>query len=297
MKEITILSGKGGTGKTTITAALASLSPNSVLCDNDVNASNLHLILNPEILEEHPFESRQKAMINAEKCTHCGICIENCRFDAIRTNGAGVPEIIPLKCEGCLLCQHLCPEEAINISIEFNNRSFISNTRYGLMIHACMGAGEENSGRLVSCLRETAKNIAMKNHADFIIGDGPPGIGCPVIASITGTNAVLMVIEPSLSGIHDAFRLMELVQSFNIPLFAVINKFDINTKITHEAIHLLKLNNIPFLGKIPYDIRISEAMLFGKTILEYAPNSNTSDEIRSIRDKLLLALNTEKTIT
>lgn len=282
MKEITILSGKGGAGKTSVAAAIASLAKNAVFCDNDVDAADLHLILNPDIKEEHDFDSGSKAIIDPDKCTVCGLCIDHCRFDAIHLNQEGIPEVNPFQCEGCRLCERICPVDAIRTIRYNNNKWFISDTRFGPLVHARMGAGEENSGLLVTAIREKAREIAVQTGADFIINDGPPGIGCPVIASVTGTGAVLLVIEPSLSGLHDAKRLMELVDSFHIPALAVINKYDINSGITDRIGQFLKEKSIPLIGKIPFDTRMVDAMVAGETILELDPQSDLSREFSAI---------------
>jgi MinD superfamily P-loop ATPase len=287
MKEISILSGKGGTGKTSIAAAVASLAGNAVFCDNDVDASDLHLILKPETKEEYVFESGDKAVINAEKCTGCGICISYCRFDAITANTSGLAAVNPYLCEGCRLCERICPEKAIHTEHHANNRWYISGTRFGKMIHARMGAGEENSGKLVTRLRKTAREIATNNGADYIIGDGPPGIGCPVIASLTGADAVLLITEPSLSALHDATRLADLVHSFSIPLFVVINKFDINREIALRIERFFKEKDIPVIGKIPFDSRFIKAMIKEQTIIEYAPGSRTGKIISRAWEKII----------
>lgn len=286
MKEITILSGKGGAGKTSVAAALASLAKNTVYCDNDVDAADLHLIFNPEIKEEHDFSSGSKAVIDPEKCSVCGLCMEHCRFDAIHLNNDGIPEVNPFQCEGCRLCERICPEEAI-ISVQYNNNKwFVSQTRFGTLVHARMGAGEENSGLLVTKIRKKTREIATDTHAEFIINDGPPGIGCPVIASVTGTGKVLLVIEPSLSGLHDAKRLFQLVESFKIPVQAVINKFDVNEEITQQTEQFLNEHQIPLLGKIPFDTILVESMVNKQTILEFSPGSEISKTIKSIWEQL-----------
>jgi MinD superfamily P-loop ATPase len=286
VKEITILSGKGGAGKTSVAAALASLAKNTVYCDNDVDAADLHLIFNPEIKEEHDFSSGSKAVIDPEKCSVCGLCMEHCRFDAIHLNNDGIPEVNPFQCEGCRLCERICPEEAI-ISVQYNNNKwFVSQTRFGTLVHARMGAGEENSGLLVTKIRKKTREIATDTHAEFIINDGPPGIGCPVIASVTGTGKVLLVIEPSLSGLHDAKRLFQLVESFKIPVQAVINKFDVNEEITQQTEQFLNEHQIPLLGKIPFDTILVESMVNKQTILEFSPGSEISKTIKSIWEQL-----------
>ena len=293
MKEITILSGKGGAGKTSVAAALASLAPNSVFCDCDLDAADLHLILTPEIREEYEFDSGSLAIINSELCTNCGLCEENCRFDAIHPNQSGLPEVNSFQCEGCRLCERICPADAISTVKNTNNHWFVSDTRFGPMVHARMGAGEENSGRLVTEIRRKAKEIALNQNAATIISDGPPGIGCPVIASLTGTGIVLMVVEPSLSGLHDAQRMYELVQSFRLPVFAVINKFDINKEITQKAENFLAENKIPLLGKIPFETDLVESMIHAKTITEFAPNNPVSKELKSIWQKIAVTAEAE----
>lgn len=286
MKEITILSGKGGAGKTSVAAALASLVPDVVFCDNDVDAADLHLILIPEIREKHAFDSGSIAVIDEEKCTTCGLCEEYCRFDAIHTNQKGFPEVNPFQCEGCRLCERICPAGAITPVQNFNNHWFVSKTRFGPMVHAKMGAGEENSGKLVTEIRKKTKEIAIEANAQYIISDGPPGIGCPAIASVTGTDAVLLVIEPSLSGLHDAKRLVELVNTFFVPVFAIINKYDINPRITQLAESYLNENAIPLLGKIPFNTQLVESMVKEQTVIEFDPKSEISQIFRATWKKM-----------
>ena len=286
MKEITILSGKGGAGKTSVAAAFASLATHSVFCDTDVDAADLHLIFRPEILEEHAFDSGSIAWIDPDKCTSCGLCEAYCRFGAIHTNAIGIPEVNPFQCEGCRLCERICPENAITSIQNTNNQWFVSKTRFGPLVHAKMGAGEENSGKLVTEIREKAKKMARDLNAEFIISDGPPGIGCPAIASVTGTQAVLLVIEPSLSGLHDAKRLFDLVKSFSIPAFAVINKFDIHPEITQQTERFLQDNNIPLLGRIPFNTLMVTSMVREKTVLEYAPDHEISTIIHGVWEKV-----------
>jgi len=282
MHEITILSGKGGTGKTTIAAALASVAHEAVFCDTDVDAADLHLILQPEILEEHRFKSNWVASIDDDQCTLCGECIVYCRFDAIHYKPSGELEINPFECEGCRLCERICPVQAIHSVKNDNNFWFVSNTRYGKMVHAKMAAGEENSGKLVTEVRKKAAEIVQDTNAGYIITDGPPGIGCPVISALTGTHKVLMIIEPTKSGLHDAKRLVELSGNFDAEVFAVINKFDINEQATLEIEKYLQEVSIKLLAKIPFDTEIVEAMLHRKTIVEYNPSSIISEMIRKI---------------
>jgi len=234
MKEITVISGKGGTGKTTVTAALASVADNMVLCDSDVDAADLHLILKPEIHEAHIYKGSWIVTIDQDKCTSCGICSDHCRFDAISVHDTEIRTINPFKCEGCRLCERLCPSAAITSEQSTANSWYVSKTRVGTMTHARMGPGEENSGKLVTQIRRKAKELANEEEAGYILTDGPPGTGCPAIASITGTNQVLLVMEPSKSSLHDAQRVIELVRQFNIPLSVLINKWDINPEVSEQ---------------------------------------------------------------
>jgi len=292
MLEITVLSGKGGTGKTSITAALAGLASKAVLCDNDVDAADLHLILHPDIKEEHSFSSGWKAIIDPSKCNQCGLCISHCRFDAIHANKSDKLIINPFQCEGCRLCERICSEQAIHSKQNTNNYWYVSNTRFGKMVHAKMGPGEENSGKLVTQVRKRAKEIALSTQAEFIINDGPPGIGCSAIASLTGTDIALIVIEPSRSSLHDADRLIKLIESFRIPAFAVINKYNLNLELSRSIENYLKTKNIPLLTKIPFDKAMVQAMINGKTIIEHEPESKPSIEIRRLWHKIQLSTHT-----
>lgn len=276
MKEITILSGKGGTGKTSIAAAMASLAGDAVFCDNDVDAADLHLILKPTIKEEHTYAGGRTATINDSSCTNCGICSEFCRFDAIHPNENGRFEINPFKCEGCRLCERLCPVQAITSVQSTNNNWYVSDTRFGTLVHAKMGPGEENSGKLVSEVRKKAKELAIEEKSRYLINDGPPGIGCAAISSLSGTDLVIMVIESTISGLHDVKRLYDLIQSFSIPTYALLNKFDINTTSTKEVEDFLRDNSIPIIGKIPFEEQMVNAMIEGKTIIEFDPQLETS---------------------
>lgn len=287
MKEITILSGKGGTGKTSITAALASVAESAVYCDNDVDAADLHLIFNPTIQETYDFSSGWAVSIDSEKCTSCNLCSQYCRFDAIHQTDHGVMSINSFQCEGCLLCERICPHGAISSIENTNNHWYISTSRFGTLVHAEMGPGEENSGKLVTQVRKKAKEIGLASNHNFIINDGPPGIGCATIASLSGTNRVLLVIEPTKSGLHDAVRLVELIGSFSIETYAVINKFDINTEVVKEIETFLNEKNIPLLAQIPFDETMVEAMTLGQTIIEYKPQSEITEIIKKVWGKLM----------
>ncbi len=287
MKEICILSGKGGTGKTTVTAALATTGNNLVLCDGDVDAADLHLILKPQILESHIFEGAWVASIDQTICAHCGICNEYCRFDAISMDESGMRTIDPFKCEGCRLCERICPSKAIHSEKSTNNTWYLSKTRAGMMTHATMGPGEENSGKLVSQVRKRAREIAKETGASILLTDGPPGTGCAVISSITGTDAVLLVIEASMSSLHDAQRLVELVRQFEIPLYAIINKFDIHTGVSMEIEVYLAEQSIPLLGKIPFDESVVKAMVASQSVPEYDSDAIFTHIVKSAWNQLI----------
>jgi MinD superfamily P-loop ATPase len=291
MKEITIVSGKGGTGKTSLTAALASAGSNMVLCDCDVDAADLHLILDPKIKETHIFEGSWCVEIDSEKCKDCGICVEYCKFEAISVNKDNRRQVDPFKCEGCRLCERICPSQAICSTRSLENRWFVSNTHRGPMVHAMMGPGEENSGKLVSRVRKKAREIANELNLQYILNDGPPGTGCATIASVTGADAVLIIMEPSLSSLHDAERLIQLVQNFKIPLFALINKSTINLKMTAQITQFLESREIPLIGEVPFDTNIVEAMIRGLSINDYQPNSLISRTIKSVWSQLSVISN------
>lgn len=271
MKEITILSGKGGAGKTSVTASLAVFAHNAVFCDNDVDAADLHLIFNPQIIEKENYISGSKAFIKYDICTNCGICADYCRFQSIGFDNNNKIFIDTFECEGCKLCYRVCPQNAINMIESTNNFKYVSNTRFGTLVHAKMGPGEEKSGKLVTKIRKKAKEIALKQNAEFVINDGPPGIGCSAISSITGADKVLIVVEPTKSGVHDMKRLIQLIDTFKIEKYAVINKSDINKNITNELEIFLYRENIPLLGKIPFDETVVKALVNNKAISEFAP--------------------------
>ena len=279
MREITIISGKGGTGKTSITAAIATIAQNTVLCDNDVDAADLHLILKPEIKTKRVFPGAWTEKIDSEKCTQCGLCAESCRYNAISVDKNGMHHINEFKCEGCRLCERICPEKAIIPEQSLNNHWYVSDTRAGRMIHASMKPGEENSGKLVSHIRKEAREIANDLNADYLLNDGPPGIGCAAIASVAGTNLIVLVIEPSLSGRQYAMRLIELINSFRIPALAIINKSDMNLAIKEKLLKELKQREIRVIAEIPFDTVFVESMVHGQSITEYRPESEISKQI------------------
>jgi MinD superfamily P-loop ATPase len=278
MKELVILSGKGGTGKTSLTAAFASLSENSVLCDADVDAADLHLLMNPSVLRRSDFMGGGVAVIDPEKCTQCGQCIELCRFDAINQDF----EVSEIDCEGCGVCVDLCPEQAIDFPIKKCGEWFISDTRFGALVHARLGIAEENSGKLVTLVRQEALKLAKAHRQELIITDGPPGVGCPVIASVGGASALLVVTEPTVSGVHDMQRLLELAEHFKVPGMLCINKFDLNQDTTKSLEDIARKKNIPIVGKVPFDRRLTTSMVQGKTIIEDTPNDRLNLAIEKI---------------
>ena len=278
MKELVVISGKGGTGKTSIIAAFAALAENKVLCDADVDAADLHLILAPATREWHDFQAGHTAIINQDKCTECGLCRDLCRWDAINDNFG----VDPIECEGCGVCAYFCPEKAIDFPLKTCGEWFISDTRFGPMVHARLGIAEENSGRLVTLVRQEARKLSGQKDLDLILTDGPPGIGCPVIASMGGASAVLIVTEPTVSGEHDMVRVMQLAAHFKVPSLVCINKFDLNLDKTGDIKKFAKEKGMVFLGQIPFDPTFTKAMVQGKTIFEHATNSGAGDAVREI---------------
>ena len=281
MKQIVIISGKGGTGKTVITGAFAALAKNKVMADCDVDAADLHLLLDPQIKEKHVFRSGVTAFIDKNKCTQCGKCIEVCRFEAISEDFV----VDPVSCEGCAFCSFACPVGAIEMREEVCGEWFISDTRFGPFVHAKLGIAQENSGKLVSLVREKAKEEAERQGCDWVIIDGAPGIGCPVIASLTGIDYALVVTEPTLSGLHDADRVIKVARHFNIATRLIINKYDLNTQMSKKIEEYCKDNHIDIIGKIGFDENIVKAMVSGKTIIEY-PQAKSKEVIGNIWEKL-----------
>jgi MinD superfamily P-loop ATPase len=288
MKELVIISGKGGTGKTSVTASFAALAKNAVLADCDVDAADLHLILNPKIFSRHDFYSGHEAVIRPADCTACGLCQTLCRFDAIQESG-GTFEIDFSSCEGCGVCVEFCPAKAIDFPDRLCGAWFVSKTRFGTMIHARLGIGAENSGKLVSTVRQQAKQVAAAVQADWILTDGPPGTGCPVIASITGADAVLAVTEPTCSGQHDLLRVLELTRHFKIPAFVCVNKWDINPEMTGQIEAVAAEAGAAVSGRIPYDKSITMAQINGQSVVELN-NGAASQAIQTLWEKLCQTL-------
>jgi MinD superfamily P-loop ATPase len=263
MKEVVVLSGKGGTGKTSLVGSFAALARSKVLADCDVDAADLHLLLNPSIEEKKEFWSGQVASIERERCTECGLCETVCRFDAIEDF-----QVNPLSCEGCRFCFEVCPEHCIDMRDRMAGHWFVSDTRYGPLVHARLGIAEENSGKLVTVVRNYAQAIAKRENLAYIIIDGPPGIGCPVISSLSGVNLALLVTEPTLSGLHDLERIMELCSHFGVPALVCINKYDLNEENTRRIEDYCISQGLAAPAKIPFDNVVTEAMVKGVPVVE-----------------------------
>lgn len=293
MKELVVISGKGGTGKTSLLAAFASLAADKVLCDADVDAADLHLIMNPRIRERHDFEAGHRASILQDKCIQCGLCRDLCRWGAISETFV----VDSIACEGCGVCYYFCPEKAIDFSLNNCGEWFISDTRFGPMAHARLGIAEENSGKLVTRIRQEGKKLAEQNNLDLLLTDGPPGIGCPVIASMGGATAVLIVSEPTISGRHDMERVAELAAFFKIPTMVCINKFDLNPDQGQLMEAFAKKKNIAVMGRIPFDPVFTRAMVRGKTIFEFDGHSDGSRAVEKIWRDLAQRLELHNTDT
>lgn len=282
MKEIVIISGKGGTGKTSLTASFASLAPKAVLADCDVDAADLHLILAPHIVHKADFISGHEAVIRQDDCIKCGECKTLCRFEAVYlVEGDGRYEIDSAGCEGCGVCVHFCPTRAIDFPERVCGEWFISDTRFGPMVHARLGIAGENSGKLVSLVRREAKRLALERSADLLLVDGPPGIGCPVIASITGVDQVVVITEPTLSGKHDLERVLKLARHFKVPASVCVNKWDINPETTEQIEEESRRSGASVLGRIPYDRAVTAAQIAEQSVVEHS-NGPASKAIRSI---------------
>lgn len=269
MREVVVISGKGGTGKTSMVAAFAALAGNKVLCDADVDASDLHLVMSPEIRERHAFTGGHTAIIHNEKCTECGLCRDKCRWNAISEDFT----VNAISCEGCGVCWYFCPERAIDFPEKTCGEWFISDTRFGPLVHARLGIAEENSGKLVTLARQEARKLGEAQGLGLILTDGPPGVGCPVIASIGGATAVLVVAEPTVSGRHDMQRVAQLAAHFGVPTLLCVNKSDLNSEQADAIEQVARAHHITVLERIPFDSAFTKAMVLGQTIVESDGNS------------------------
>lgn len=287
MKELVVISGKGGTGKTSIVASFAALAKQSVLADCDVDAADLHLVLDPNVQHSEEFYGGKVSTIDPEICTGCGLCIEQCRFDAIfESTGENKSSIAPytvnpISCEGCGVCQYICSENAVDLSERKAGDWFISETKFGPMVHAKLGIAAENSGKLVALVKTNANRIAEERGLGIVIVDGSPGIGCPVISSITGADLVLIVTESTMSAQHDLARVADLTRHFNIPTLICVNKWDINTNVFNNIREWCENQGLEIVGKIDYDRSVTEAQIAGQSIIEFG-NGNVSSEIKQM---------------
>jgi MinD superfamily P-loop ATPase len=326
MKELVVVSGKGGTGKTSIVASFAALADNKVLADCDVDAADLHLVLAPTIRHQEKFIAGKSAGIIQELCTGCGECAKLCAFDAVREKNPNstasfdidgairvvapdgsldtyrpivenktnrVYEIDSILCEGCGLCAHFCPEDAIELSDCESGEWFVSDTRFGPMVHARLGIGEENSGKLVTLVRNEARKLAEDRQHDLIVVDGPPGIGCPVIASVAAADLLLIVTEPTLSGLHDLDRIAKLAAQLETKALICINKWDINDEITSKIDEHARTMGLPVVGRVRYDTSVTEAQIEGLSVIEYTSEGITKD-IELMWERVLDSILTQK---
>lgn len=274
MKEVVVISGKGGTGKTSVVAAMASLAKRCVLVDCDVDAADLHLIFEPKILRREDFTGGSKARIRSGHCTACGKCEELCRFNAIYFDGPGNGRVAKTfrveatSCEGCGVCVDYCAENAIEFAPTVCGQWFVSETRCGPMVHAKLGLAAENSGKLVTRIRRTAQQVAQTQGIELVLCDGSPGIGCPVIASLTGASLAFYVVEPTVSGIHDFCRVAKLAARLEVPGLLAINKADLNADVAKEIETTAKRHGIAAVGRIPYDREVTRAQMARKTVVE-----------------------------
>lgn len=280
MKQLAVVSGKGGTGKTSVTAAFASLMSSKVIADCDVDAADMHLVLDPEIERREVFIGGKAARIDAGRCNGCGKCRELCRFEAI-----GEDYIVdPISCEGCGVCVWNCPEHAIALHEDRSGEWYVSRTRCGPLVHARLGPAQENSGKLVSIVRNEAKKIAQERGLEYVLIDGPPGIACPVMASLTGVDAALVVMEPTLSGLHDFKRVAELLGHFKLRGWACINKWDINPDLSDRMEKEAGALGIPVLGRIRFDKTVIRAQVERKTVVEKGEGP-ASNDIRALWER------------
>jgi len=287
LKQLVILSGKGGTGKTTVAAALAHLASQElpiVLADADVDAANLELVLDPDKQEEHRFMGGSVALIDPERCTECGACHDVCRFDAVapdEADGVAAYRVDPVACEGCASCFYQCPEDAIRMVEQQAGLWFRSDTRFGPLFHAHLFAAQENSGKLVTLVKQQARLRALDTGAALLLVDGPPGIGCPVIAACAGADVALHVVEPTVSGVHDLERIMATTDHFGVPSLVAVNKADLNSGRADEVAEYCAARGVDLVGRIPYDTIVTKAMVRGLPVTAHS-DGPVSQALRAI---------------
>ncbi len=292
MKQLVILSGKGGTGKTSVTAAFAHLlaqetSPfRTVLADADVDASNLELVLSPEIILREDFRGGQIAAIDQDRCNACATCQDVCRFDAVLDDGEGGYKIDPLACDGCAACVYQCPEEAISMHDQVVGQWFRSESRYGPLFHAALRPAQENSGKLVTLVKQQARLLALDEGCDLVLVDGPPGIGCPVISAVSGADLALIVAEPTASGVHDMRRALETTNHFDVPAMVCINKADIYPEGAAGIEAFCQSEGIPVVGRVPFDTTVTGAMVEGQPVTVFQPDAPASRALRRVWDEV-----------
>lgn len=285
MKELVVLSGKGGTGKTSIVASFAALANDKVLTDCDVDAADLHLLLKPRIVKTEEFWSGQTARIDKQLCTECCLCTDVCRYNAITSDF----KVDPISCEGCHFCFNVCPEDAVEMHENLAGHWFVSDTKYGPLVHAKLGIAQENSGKLVAVVRQNARELAQEQGIGLIISDGPPGIGCPVISSLTGADLALLITEPTLSGIHDLERVIGTCRHFGIPALVCINKYDINEENTAKIETFCHDLHLPPVAKIPFDNVVTESLVKGLPVVEYS-SGEVARDIESLWQSVSVSL-------
>lgn len=297
MYEIVVISGKGGTGKTSVTAALAGIIPNVLLCDLDVDAPDLHILLDPKVQRQEKFASGREAKIQQSLCTQCGNCAKICQFAAVIQKDEGYT-INPMRCEGCGVCAALCPAQAIELAERECGEWYISETRFGPMVHAQLYPGQENSGRLVTLLKQEARQLAREQKRDWILCDGSPGVGCPVISSLSGAQLAIAVVEPTPSGRHDFQRVAELCDHFRIPLAIIINKADLNAEEASAIRTLAETKGYSILGNLPFDPIVTQTMVQRRTLTEQpSPLADTFAKIWQNIERLATTARTNRNRT
>jgi MinD superfamily P-loop ATPase len=282
--ELAVISGKGGTGKTSLAASFAVLAHEAVLADCDVDAADLHLMLKPVLRRREAFQSGFEAVIHQERCAACGICMQVCRFDAVtmRRNGRDAYEIDETACEGCGVCEYRCPEAAIEMRQADSGELYVSDTRYGRFVHAALKPAAENSGKLVTWVRETARNLAQQDERQLVLIDGPPGIGCPVIASLTGVSRVLVVSEPTVSGLHDLDRVLSLARHFGVAASVCVNKWDLNPEMTERIEQAAQETGADTVGRVRYDTEFTRSQILGVPLIEHG--GDAAEDVRAVWD-------------